>query len=401
MVDISEHLLNYMDAFLTGALLVIAIQLTFLHVPKRKEWHMFRQSRIYTVVACIVLALAYGLELAFGHENKVLNQLIWFGVASMQALLMTVTCVTFISPLTSQKRRTFLHIIPIVLMTAVIATAFLTHFPWMEYIVHCCLTIFIIQMVMHAYFFIRTYQQSVENLEEIYDDDMKNRVKWVKLLFYSALAMGVLAACVVYQNNEFVDIVFELGIVGYYSFVGVSFANYATNSLFIMKAATSNTMVESLTIAGKRQSETTAAKANTLPEEAETEAQESQETSKETPEHSNELTQAEFTKIAIQRWVEKKRFLQSDISVNNIVAEMGITRQVFNDYFNNILQIPFRSWRIELRIKEAQEMLKKNPEIPTGELYEHCGYNDRSNFHKHFQKVTGMSLTDYRERLPQ
>jgi hypothetical protein len=31
----------------------------------------------------------------------------------------------------------------------------------------------------------------------------------------------------------------------------------------------------------------------------------------------------------------------------------GISRQALNDYFSTVLQVPFRSWRIEQRIAEA------------------------------------------------
>ena len=91
-----------------------------------------------------------------------------------------------------------------------------------------------------------------------------------------------------------------------------------------------------------------------------------------------------------------KHYLEPDVSVEEIAQQMGISRQTLNDYFSSILQTPFRSWRIELRIREAQRLLAADPAIATGELCTHCGYNDRSNFHKHFLKVTGKTLAEYR-----
>ena len=36
---------------------------------------------------------------------------------------------------------------------------------------------------------------------------------------------------------------------------------------------------------------------------------------------------------------------------------------------------------------------------PAGELCSCCGYNDRSNFHKHFLKVAGRTLAEYRDTV--
>ena len=102
---------------------------------------------------------------------------------------------------------------------------------------------------------------------------------------------------------------------------------------------------------------------------------------------------------AVEDWVAAKHYLEPDVSVEEISQQMGITRQALNDYFSTVLQTPFRSWRIELRIDEARRLLAADPSIATGELCARCGYNDRSNFHKHFAKVTGQSLAEYREKL--
>ena len=99
---------------------------------------------------------------------------------------------------------------------------------------------------------------------------------------------------------------------------------------------------------------------------------------------------------AVEAWAAAGHYLEPDLSVEEIARQMGITRQALNDYFSAVLEKPFRTWRIELRIREAQRLLAADPAIPTGELCARCGYHDRSNFHKHFLKVTGQSLAAYR-----
>ena len=102
---------------------------------------------------------------------------------------------------------------------------------------------------------------------------------------------------------------------------------------------------------------------------------------------------------AVDAWVASKRYLEPDISVDEVARQMGVGRQAVSEYFNTVLQKPFRTWRIEQRIGEAERLLSADPTIATGELCTRCGYRDRSNFHKHFLKVAGRSLAEYRETL--
>ena len=66
-------------------------------------------------------------------------------------------------------------------------------------------------------------------------------------------------------------------------------------------------------------------------------------------------------------------------------------------YFTDRLGIDFRSWRTELRIKEAKEMLLTHKDYSINFISEVVGFSDRSNFHRQFTKSVGCSPKEWRD----
>ena len=174
-----------------------------------------------------------------------------------------------------------------------------------------------------------------------------------------------------------------LVVAAYYTYVTISFINYMPRAAFVVKAAIEEAKAQASLEPSERGQGRPQVREACLTEEPD--------------EGTTTADGLDHVREAVDRWVADKRYLESDVSIDEIARQMGISRQELNDYFAKVLQLPFRSWRIEQRIREAERILAADPAITTSELYARCGYNDRSNFHKHFTKVTGRSLADYRE----
>ena len=357
-----------LNAFVTGTLLGLSLLLAFLRVPASAEWQSLRKAKGFTALACIVLGIAYGSSALMGWTFGVPVLLVWFVVASLQALLFTFTCVIFVAPQTPMRRLVLWNIIPIAALTALMASAFTVSAHWGWILLVAAVVCYLVQLGIYTRHFTAVYRTNIEYLEEVYADDLASRLAWVRRLFFSALAVGVLAAAVILLADQSLDTVFGLVVAVYYTHVAISFVNYVSCAAFVVKAAI----------------EQEKAKACFKPTE--------HEQARPTVGADN----LAHVREAIDAWAAAKHYLEPDVSVEEIAQQMGISRQVLNDYFATVLQTPFRSWRIELRIREAQRLLTADPAIPTGELCARCGYNDRSNFHKHFLKFTGQSLAEYR-----
>ena len=370
-------------ALTMGGLACLAMLLIFLRVPMQREWDSFRKAKLFTALACVVLSAAYGSSALMGWTFGVPVLLVWFVVAALQALLLTFTCVVFVAPQTPMRRLILWNLIPIAALTLLLSSAYLAASRWSQTLLMAGVACYLLQLAFYTRYFINIYRANVYRLEEVFDDDLAPRLRWVKQLFFSALAVGLLAVAVILLTDQTLDTAFALVVAAYYTYVTISFINYMPRAAFVVKAAIEEAKAQaSLEPSERGQSRPQVREAclTEAPTEGTT-----------TADHLDHVREA------VDRWVADKHYLESDVSIDEIARQMGISRQELNDYFAKVLQLPFRSWRIEQRIREAERILAADPAITTSELYARCGYNDRSNFHKHFTKVTGRSLADYRE----
>ena len=101
---------------------------------------------------------------------------------------------------------------------------------------------------------------------------------------------------------------------------------------------------------------------------------------------------------ALDKWVAAKGYVKNDIGTAEVATELGTDLVTLRRYFNTYLPPDFRAWRMELRIREAQRIMKEEPGLPVSQVRERVGINDRSNFRSQFTKITGITPTRYKEQ---
>ena len=99
---------------------------------------------------------------------------------------------------------------------------------------------------------------------------------------------------------------------------------------------------------------------------------------------------------AIDRWVQMRKYTQKDVSPDDVAEQLGTNRRYLAWYFTTQRHTTFRSWRLKLRIAEAERLLRDDSEVSTASLHDMVGVGDKSNFHKQFKLVTGMTPSEYK-----
>lgn len=105
----------------------------------------------------------------------------------------------------------------------------------------------------------------------------------------------------------------------------------------------------------------------------------------------------EFGKV-LAKWVEEKKYLNKDITIEDVTEQLDTSKKYIYYYFRTYMNTNFRTWRTELRIKEAQQILTENPDMSLEKVADMTGFNHRANFFQQFQKITGMSPTEYKKQ---
>lgn len=155
----------------------------------------------------------------------------------------------------------------------------------------------------------------------------------------------------------------------YYVYMGVHIVNYRITANFILKVMTD-----------EEKSDTQPSEQAAAPEPV--------------PHAIHEKTEA--MKRALDKWVAHRRYVLNDQTIDDIAADLGFDRFFFAWYFTNELHTTFRTWRTELRIKEAQRLLSEE-DAAVASLHLKVGISDKSNFYKHFKAHTGMTPTEYKK----
>lgn len=89
---------------------------------------------------------------------------------------------------------------------------------------------------------------------------------------------------------------------------------------------------------------------------------------------------------------------REEISLEEIssIAHLSVTS--FCRYFKMMTKKTFRDFLIEIRISHAKRLLIENNILTTESICFDCGFNNRSNFFRHFKRITKCTPIEYRQR---
>jgi AraC-like DNA-binding protein len=339
-----------------------------LHIVPGKELDNLRFSRNYLAISYFVLGISGFVSFLSQEEteNESLMVSCTLIIASYQALLFTYTILALIQPLYIKRKQIFIQlgIITFVAILLLLALFFTSHFIY-NLVFYIVVVVYLSQLSFYTYLFRLKYNMCLRSLEEYYDEDEHIRLRWVNFSFYGALIIGMLALTSLFLNLYFY-ILFSILYTAYYAYMVSRFYNYQIDFQFAIPVINQN-------------------------EKTRQEISDSCNTQYETEE-------IEKFSFILGKWVEEKKFIQKDISVDEIAESLEVNHSFLQYYFRTYMQTDFRTWRSELRIREAQSILIENPDISLEKVRELVGFNHRANFHQQFQKITGLTPSQYKQQ---
>lgn len=352
--DYSSKLVNSKYAIIVSFLICSFMMFYTMNCYGSKhiwDWEMFTMLTIYIVVHFSTSIISY----------------------SMIALLKT------------EKHRRQNLFMPGLFVSAVIAFLLLESYRTenMTYFWSVCiiaLTAFLIQSITYIIYFDKAYKQSIKSLENYYDDDESHKLKWVRFCYiFSMLTnMFILVYLCLYwflDHKLEVAAVYTIWYLIYMLYLTSNFISFLGSHRLVLDAFAHNALSGSIFIgksAGKNRRKESEIRFN---------------------------VDREFAKLdrAIKDWVDRKLYCEYDKSRNQVAEELNTSKEILNLYFANRLCVDFRTWRTNLRIEEAKQLLLDNDEASINIIAEASGFSDKSNFHRQFVKIVGCSPKQWRD----
>lgn len=108
---------------------------------------------------------------------------------------------------------------------------------------------------------------------------------------------------------------------------------------------------------------------------------------------SNESETLRINKI----WNYTSANYKKDISLEEIASLSNLSVTSFCRYFKLMTKKTYYDFLIEIRVSHACRFLIEN-KLPTEMICFDCGFNNVSNFYRHFKKVTGLTPLNYKRK---
>lgn len=359
--------------------LALAAVLLCLRMPHDKQWDALRRaiSLLTVCYLCIGVSNLITGQMGLGEAENTQTCIIIVMVSMFQALFFTATCLAFVSPKIVGVRWLSANI------TAAVAaclcfTLILVRCAWAANLVWgAAIAVYTCQLVYYCLLFKNNYKSCIKTLEANYDDELAGGLRWIRNCFLGALTVGISAlSFALFKCGGVMYAIFTSVYTVYYVYLVICVINYRIDAEYIVKVVATED-------------------AGATPADM---AQEATEAEPEDASAADTAFDEESLKAAIEKWVEEKKFVKNDQTVEEIAHELGTTHAVLKWYFTNRMHTNFRTWRIALRMDEAKRLLGEEG-VPAAAVHKMVGVADKSNFHKQFRQATGVTPKEYAESV--
>lgn len=344
-------------------LCVLGIVLLSFRIRSEDKTFNLRLARGLLALSYFMLALPAIIEYFFdGGFNLMWVEIFTPPGSAIQSMFFAITFLTILQPAFITRKQILLHLA--VVFGAIIlylVTAFnVQNYKW---VIHIGVAAYFCLLFIYTRYFIKKYQVSLRRLEEYYDEDEQGRLKWVKISFFAALSLGIIASGSAYFPFR-IYVCFVVTYILFYSWFAIRFINFLARSDFYIAAT----------------------------------AYDPEHLIAEMPVESDPVKKQKLEN-SLKQWVLDEGYKKGDISTEEVARLLGTDLPFFRNYFNNHMPCDFRTWRNEMRIKKAQELIADHPESSLNQIAQEVGFITKSNFYLYFKKTTGQSPADYRNQI--
>jgi len=98
---------------------------------------------------------------------------------------------------------------------------------------------------------------------------------------------------------------------------------------------------------------------------------------------------------AIAGWRRSRGFADSTLSISTFAHRIDIPQRQLSTYFSQQLGCTFRSWITRVRVEEAMQLIRNNPDFSAEAIAQDCGFSSRSFFQTSFKAQTGMTPKEW------
>jgi len=358
--------------FLTNALLVVVCILmgtSFLsiHIPHKEDLKNYRISLKVLAGAYFVMGLLTFLVIVFNLADNSREHFTFIAIfiSSTQALLFTFTLVTLINPKFVKLKNLLKHLSPYILFIASYTISNLVYDDpkltslkdvglyldnptiWIRLLF---LVYYAIQLICYTVIFISEEKKYNAELLNYFSEVFKLKMSWVKIAYYTALSIGIIAMIINFFPTQF-DWIATLIFAFFYFGYAQEYIKY--NKVFTIIEPALRTPIVEASISQPRI-----------------------------------IIKTDWEHFK-QKILSQKYYCESGITIEDIASKLNIGRTTLSNLINREEGVNFNAWINRLRIEEAKHLLLYYPDYSIAAISEMVGYTEQANFSRQFKQIAG------------
>ena len=359
----------------------LAFLLFLINVPNSEHSRKLVKTKNTIAMCFFVSSILFFVCYSYsGIENyEVFSSLMMFVVTAISAAILSFSLMNLLEEGDSDKF--FLNIAVIIIVSCILMRSF-----WMEpsslrtAILIASVILFVINCTIHIVLFHRTYHRSVKLIEQYYDEEEDNKMKWIRFCYIMMMLTEMFVLVYMILPRGFMKI-YTVWYVLFMIYFSANFISFLGSNKLLLDAFAYKTL------SGKEIMERIQRRKMM------------KKGAKDTQHLDSQLTEQELGRIehALEKWVKEKRYREYDKTRDQIAKELNTTKEMLHLFFVTRMSVDFKTWRTRLRIEESKVLLLENPEMSINIVAELSGFSDRSNFHRQFTKIVGCSPKQWRE----
>ena len=362
---LTENFSEFYRTLLTisiGSFMMAAWSVLKVHITDHPIYTKVRAARNLLVLTYLVVIIFNIAELSLETGNLLIHTL--FVISGMfESLFMIFFLITLINPAHLKMIWLWQHTI-LILFFLIINIIANSYFPNLYDIVYYfTLVSYCLLFTYYTKFFHKIYYLTLDYLKEYYEEDEEIHIKWIRNSFFGLLFVTILTATATFLDYNFYSLYIVI-YISVYSYIAIGFINrYYKYSKFIP------TVIE---ITKEKQ-------------------QHSQDNSKSLP-------NANYNKgrlaLSMDLWISEKGYLKANVPMDEILKILDTTKPILRAFMRETYGMDFLTWRNELRLEYAYNLLTQHPEKSVDMVAREVGFLETRYFNSAFKKKYGIQARD-------
>lgn len=348
---------------------VVGIILAFLKVPRMEVFRPYFVSKnLLSACFFVVGTNLWAFLFVFGGDWHKYNptviclDLVLFYLAGI--LFSNVFCNLLDKHYITRRRIT----VASVKWSLTTACAVLSLFDFVPALGKKCLLIFaclmFLQFVFHfLLFFFKRFRKVRKALDNYYTESQLETINWSYRCIFLIITAGFLSVATMVQGVVF-NWLFQGFMLSTCIYITVSFINFKDHYIAILRVEEEITDDD----VEEQKTENIEEKFNTLD-------------------------------ILMNKWVNEQKYKQNQFTIEDVAKEVGTNKSYLSAYINQKFDMSFSSWITSLRIKEAKDMFRKDPNTKVETVAFDVGFSSSSYFSKAFSKQEGISPVQWKKDI--